>query len=197
MRVLTSHATNPIVRRRAISHPAHMARRKKPQQGRVELARRRFYAEQALRTCEELFLSGVFDHPSNSTGVQHHAAVTLLLVSLADLCRMAWDAGCMLEPEEPATGPGVEDFHDLAQICRDAACHIGSHYKLAPPGIWLDLVTLTGVGRMTPDLPGCEYPDDTALIFGPYRLYIGRHAVSAVKAARSNFDRIWPRDPLR
>jgi hypothetical protein len=164
----------------------------KPPRNRIDPSVRRERARSALDNCIAILETGGIDPVPDRVDLNFRAMITLLLINLADLCDLAWDAGAIIGTCAPAGGPGVADFHDLVHMCRNAACHIGSRNKASSVGGARDFVLIIGRTNVFHDDVDGEFDDDAAVVFGQYRLYLGRHASAAVMSASQDFDLVWP-----
>lgn len=139
----------------------------------------------AYGTCTRLFGTGVF----SSQGIRSplfEAAVVQLLIALNDLMRKAVSDGKRIDFADAVDlVDGVTDVTDLITKCRNAACHIGSSLQEYDTNRFRFLVFGPGVknGMMiNGKCLGNDFDDDFAVYYGPYRLYLKRHALRAAEA---------------
>lgn len=145
--------------------------------------------DHAIRTCSDILQAGVFNglYPR----VAQQAMLTLLLINLNDLLQKMDSVGHRyIAKNDIHPACKAEDVTSLINNARNASCHLnsGNHF-LEKSKVTYNVVLgyspralhINGVEL------GCDYADDAAFIFGPNRVYMERHVVAALHAARKFF----------
>lgn len=148
-------------------------------------------AQWYLYKCGQLFESTIFDSRHVADPL-FEPAVTQLLIWLHDLLQRADDLDARVSfRDDIADAHG--DVTDLISKMRNAACHIRSKNGALDFGVFRFAV-ICGEHRtalvIDGQATGSEYPDDIAVFYGPYRMYLKRHAARAVEALGAIFGSI-------
>lgn len=141
-----------------------------------------FDTEQALRKCREM-LRCLADPLMPDAG--HEACVVLLLINLNDLAGRCRAEGRPLDfKEHVQVTDEVKDITDLISKMRNAACHIRSKSRNLgdAPFVFNRIVGyMPNAFDLGEVFAGCDFPDDVAIYYGKYRLYLHRHFGRAVE----------------
>ena len=160
----------------------------------------RYALQSSLRNLEQVFTSNLLGaRPDGREHLVFHATFTHMLIDLNHLLRKADKLGHRVafrddvQPIRVLTKRGkertVEDVTELVGHMRNAVCHPESPLRIIyPVTIHFEFNVVQGRAHLATfeDFEiKSDYYDDIAVFYGPFRLYIYRHAQRAYRMARS------------
>lgn len=136
----------------------------------------------AYASLERVIGTGLLQQPGNAL---FECVFTSVLINLNDLLQKADKAGRRVSFDQDVyVHKGSRDVTTLINHARNAACHLTSAVQDLGWGR-IRMVTMSGfcpnamvIGG---DTFGCEYSDDTAVQYGPIRVYVKRHVLRAIR----------------
>ncbi|MEW5805172.1 MAG: hypothetical protein AB1721_00350 [Patescibacteria group bacterium] len=116
-----------------------------------------------------------------------------ILIRLHDLLQLCDSSGKRITfTDDVDTQNGVNDVTDLVSKLRNAACHVRSGNRRIDTNTFVFNRFIGRVPngiRMGEVVMGCNYKDDIAFYYGPYRIYLNRHIkrlINEISAAQNN-----------
>jgi hypothetical protein len=118
----------------------------------------------------------------------HEACFVLLMINLNDLLMKAKKDGRSVSfCDHIESSEKVIDITDLVSKMRNAVCHVNSPLRNVGPAPF-SFNRFIGEGYADNDgiTLGCEFPDDVAIYYGQYRIYLQRHIGRAIRELSVN-----------